>query len=144
MRDQHIDSAALAGAVLAGVVAVFLQKGPYDWLNGIVSITLLAVIVGYETDRYRTWCQSVALAAVCAFCMLLLLGLILELDFGGGSLEGIIDDKGERESRVKSEQLAVAWPILTFVWCVADRNFMVRDNKRIYRRDEDGRRRAKS
>lgn len=128
MRDQHIDSAALAGAVLAGVVAVFLQKGAFDWLEGIVSITLLAVIVGYEAERYRTKLQSFALAAVCGFCTLLLLGLILELLFGKGSLGGIIDDGGEIDSRVKSKQLAVAWLILTPVWYVVDRNLMVRND----------------
>lgn len=127
MREQHTDSAALAGAVLAGVVAVFLQKGAYDWLNGIVSITLLAVIVGYEMNRYRTKCQSFALAAVSGFCTLLLLGLILELILGKGSLEGIKEDKGETDSLVESWYLAVAWLVLTPIWYLVDRKFLVRN-----------------
>lgn len=87
-RDRTTDSAALAGTALAGVLAVMMEKGPYDWLNLVVGLTLLLIIFGYERDHFRTTRQSVALAAVCALCSLLIFGVLIEFYLGGCSLKG--------------------------------------------------------
>jgi hypothetical protein len=129
---QNVDAAALAGAALAGALAVFLQEGPFDWLNGVVGATLLAIVVGYELDRPRTASQSVAIGAVFAFCSLLIVGLVWELVLGEGSLDGTPAPKGDKMvSRVPTGGLALVWLILAAICCVADRRWQKRrDPKR--------------
>ena len=108
---------------------MFLQPGPFDWLNGVVGITLLSVVFGYERQRPRDRFQSIALAFVCGFCSLLILGLVLELHLGKGSLEGIPDQDGKPISLVPNVLLTVLWGIVADVCYVVDRLWQKRIDK---------------
>lgn len=116
----------MGAAALAGALAVFIEPGPYNWLNGVTGITVLLIVVAYEIHRRRTRMQSLALAAVCAFVGLLVVGLGRELYIGGWELKGVcLEPTGcklhEYDSTVSDEFLAVAWSILVGIMFVSDR-----------------------
>ena len=131
--NQQFDAAALAAAALAGALAVFIEPGPYDWMSGVIGITLLSVIFAYEKDRSRTGCQSCAYAMVVAFVMLLVAGLFLELLLGNGSLGGICNNTGgcksdEFDSHVESWHLASMWGVCTILVYCLDRRRLKQEN----------------
>lgn len=117
MGDHQFDSAALAGTALAGTLVIFAEPGPFDWMNGIVGVTLFSILLAYEKDRPRTPGKSFALATVIAFTLLLILGLVFELLRGGPSLRGAADG----DSLVPSWWLPVAWIVLTPICYALDR-----------------------
>lgn len=121
MNNQPIDSAALAGAILAGALAVFIEPGPFDVLNVVIGITLLTILYAYELNRPRTDAQSVAFGAVCAFCILLVVGFLAELWLPLSSFPIAVSGKGEPESRVPDWFLAAAWLIFTVLFFLIGR-----------------------
>jgi hypothetical protein len=126
-NQEHIDSAALAGATLAGVLAVLVPEGPFDWTGPVVGITLLALIYAYIWRGRRTRAQSVAVAAVVAFCSLLIFGVFLELICGHGHLSGHLrEDTHKVESNVESWWLATIWLIVTVICALVDRSHQKR------------------
>jgi hypothetical protein len=62
------DSAPLAGAVAAGVLALLLPA-PYTWITSIAGFTLLLLVFSYDHDDYRSLLQSLAFSAVCGFAL---------------------------------------------------------------------------
>jgi hypothetical protein len=117
---QPFDPAALAGAVVAGAIAVYMSPGPYNLMSIVIGGTLLSIIAAYEYGRRRDWPQTVALGAVVGFVGLLPVGLCLEFFLGHGSLAG--DCRGDAcESRVEPWMLFVVWAILVAAVVARDR-----------------------
>ena len=52
--------------------------GPFGWLQTLTGIVLLLLLFTYDTDGQRTAPQSVAFAAVCGFCLMLVSSFFLE------------------------------------------------------------------
>lgn len=63
-----MDSAPLAGAVMAGVLALLLPA-PYTWITSIAGFTLLLLLFSYDHEEYRSLIQSLAFSAVCGFAL---------------------------------------------------------------------------
>jgi ABC-type Mn2+/Zn2+ transport system permease subunit len=72
------DAAALAGAALAAVFAVFLQVGPYDALEFILGLTLSVILIAYQRKIRRDSWQSLAMSMTFGFCVLLIAAPLLE------------------------------------------------------------------
>ena len=126
MERTNFDAAALSGATLAAVVTVYIPKGPFGWISGIVGLVLLLILVSYESERPRTQLQSLALGAVCGLSSLLIVGLVAELIISHGSLSGIIGGNGELESQVSDNLLPAIWPFVSLLFFAFDRLYLQR------------------
>src|SRR5690348_8207328 len=76
--NDHIDAAALAGAVLAGVLASMVPDGPFQLMNVPLGLTVLALLIAYIGKRERTVGKTIAFSAVVAYSSLLLFGFLFE------------------------------------------------------------------
>jgi len=72
--------ATVVGVVIAGVLAIVLLPGPYDFGSTMIGAVLLAVLVGYGTWPHRPR-EAVGFAAAAALTLVLLLGLPLDRMF---------------------------------------------------------------
>jgi hypothetical protein len=71
----------VVGVVLAGIVAMVVSTGPFDWWASMIGLTLLAVLWGYAhapTSRQ----ESVGLAAAVTLALIYTVGAPLEIWFG--------------------------------------------------------------
>jgi hypothetical protein len=73
---RRVDQAALMGAVLAAVLAIFLPKGRWDRSGIGVGVALVAIIAGYyrvppkkPKEWFDAWTRAAALAGVTALCL---------------------------------------------------------------------------
>ncbi len=86
-QRQHpgnpMDSAALAGTIVAGVLATSTQQGPWDPSSGAIGLTLLIVLLAYELERPRRGLQNVAFGMVCSLSAIMIVGFITELWLSG-------------------------------------------------------------
>ncbi|HEX5141219.1 MAG TPA: hypothetical protein VFX19_09760, partial [Dehalococcoidia bacterium] len=96
-------------------MATMLVSGPFDWINLILGITILILLIAFVEGHQRSRLQSIALAAICAFCSLLVLGPILEVVLQAAGVQPEPD-----ESRVPAEALFVIWILLWPVWARLD------------------------
>ena len=82
MQDQqalkNTDSAALAVAVAAGVLGLYSDQRPYDWLSLIFGVTLLTTTIAYVRGHYRTRMQSLAVAFTVGFISISVFGYVFE------------------------------------------------------------------
>ena len=78
-QGGHTDIAAIAAAVVAVAVAMFVVTGPYDAIGAMVAITLWLIIGGYVWKHHRTIFQSVAIAALLGVIATPIIGFVLEL-----------------------------------------------------------------
>lgn len=106
-RSGAFDSAALSGACLAAVLAIMIDPGPFDLMNLAVGITLLLLIIGFETWP-RSGRRAVALAATTSFIFLLVVGPLAELCYGG-------DFDGEVRNRELDTAIRHDW-LLPAIW----------------------------
>ena len=81
---QQFDDTALGATALLGTLTIISPRGPFDWLSGVVALSLLGIVVAYKRDRPRTRLQSLALEAVCALVTLSVVGLVLPALFLDG------------------------------------------------------------
>lgn len=120
-HERSTDPAALAAAVLAGALSVFLAPGPYGYFSLIIGFTLLALLIGYEWTKIRNVGQSIAYATVLSLCSMLVLGVLAEFYLGHGSLEGVKNANGAAESRVDDWTLFIIWLLGSVVALALDR-----------------------
>ena len=118
-RDEPFDPAALAGAAVAGAIAVQINPGPYNVMSVVIGATLLTIISAYENNRRRGLRQSCALGAVAGFVALLPVGFCLEWWLGRRNLNGICKEAGGG-SRVPPCMLWAAWLIIAVSVVVVD------------------------
>lgn len=76
---KEIDAAALAGAAMAASLSVLIAEGPFEWMNVVVGMSLLALVWAFEGRRPRRWRQSLAYGATVSLCALLCVGFVLEV-----------------------------------------------------------------
>jgi hypothetical protein len=113
-EGPKIDPAALASATVAGILAFFLDPGPFDPLSIVVGVTLLTILFAYEFRRGRSNLQNLAFGTVCGFIGLLVVGPLFELIFAlRASGEWPKNDKGDEVSRVTTWHLLFLWIILS-------------------------------
>jgi len=108
------DAAALAGATLAAAVSNLMGTGPFDWLSGILGVSLLLIVLAFEGPRGRSPLQTVAFSAVTALAALLPVALVLE---------HIVPDSGpgrNEDGRLGPGLLVTGWIILGIVVCYVD------------------------
>lgn len=82
MSNHQFDSAALAGTLLAGALVIFAEPGPFDWMNGIVGMTIFSILIAYEKGRTRNPGKNFALSTVIALTLLRIVGLVFEVLHG--------------------------------------------------------------
>src|SRR5215217_2149653 len=70
---QH---ATLMGIALAGVIALIVGEGPFDYWGTVIGCTLLLILVAYDTPTTSRR-RQLAFAAVYALCLVLTFGFIL-------------------------------------------------------------------
>jgi len=116
---EHVDAAALAGAVLAGVVASFVEPGPFDLMSAVLGITLIALLIAYLWNNRRTVGKSIAFSMVIAFSSLLVLGFVLEMM--SSKPKPINKQTGKEESNVQSSELAISWAVVAGSVLIIDR-----------------------
>jgi len=116
-----IDPAALVLAALAGGLTVFTQAGPFSSTDLIVGVSMLLVILSYDSALARTKFQSAAFGSVCAFSLLLVLGPLceyLERRAAGESVESNV-------SLVPPWLDLVIWGTGTLAFLVIDQVFVL-------------------
>jgi len=118
-EKEHVDTAALAGAVLAGVLASFVEPGPFDLMSAVLGITLIALLIAYLWNNRRTVGKSIAFSMVTAFSSLLVLGFVLEMMLS--TPKPINKVTGKEESNVQSSELAISWVVVTGSVLLIDR-----------------------
>lgn len=124
MIKTNYDAAALPGATLAAVLAIFIPKGPYSVLSAIIGITLIAILFAFENGRERSQSQTFALSCVVALSGLLIVGFVAELCLGSGSLSGT--GGLNPDSRVSTNKLLISWPIMVTAAAFYDRFYLQR------------------
>jgi hypothetical protein len=86
------DDAAVIGVVVAGVLASFVNPGPFDLGGLLIGALLLAVLFAYTRwpeGRRGTTRRAVGLAAAVAFCCTFITGSLAD--------QVRVGDKGQRE-----------------------------------------------
>jgi hypothetical protein len=128
------DIAALSAGVVAVCVTLFLGPGTYDFLNFIVSLTLLAVIAGYVLPSPRRFMQSLAVAASIGLAAIPAIGFFIEAPASPHPLgvltatygpecnkDGYECDGGKARPKVNGAQIFLSWMFVLFVTCSIDR-----------------------
>jgi ABC-type Mn2+/Zn2+ transport system permease subunit len=123
-EKEHVDTAALAGAVLAGVLASFVEPGPFDLMSAVLGTTLITLLIAYLWNNPRTWGKSIAFSMVTAFSSLLILGFVLEMMSCKPKQVNAVT--GKEESKVESTELAISWGIVTASVLIIDRAWVSR------------------
>ena len=67
---------ALMGVALAGVIALIVGEGPFDYWGTVIGCTLLLILVAYDTPTERLR-QQLACGAVYTLCLVLIFGFVL-------------------------------------------------------------------
>jgi hypothetical protein len=75
---NHTDIAALAAAVVAVTVSLFLDEGLYGLISLIVSLVLIVIILAFVWPNKRSLLQSVALAAALGLASIPGIGFLIE------------------------------------------------------------------
>ncbi|WP_244808005.1 hypothetical protein [Caballeronia zhejiangensis] len=133
MDENPVDAAALLGAALAVVLAVLIAEGPFDYMNGVVSITVLAIIYAYQWERPRPQRKlSLALSCTIAIVATLLVGVAGEIVTSGLSLKGHLEctttaDTPPLSKCVQASNLPfwippTSWVVITLVVYAIDRH----------------------
>lgn len=78
-RRGGIDPAALAAASLASAISTIAQPGPYTPITMVVGLTILAVVLAYDVEAFRTKFQSFAYSAAAGLTATLALGYPFEV-----------------------------------------------------------------
>ena len=109
-REESIDSAALAGATIAAVLAVVIPKGPFDVMSIPIGLTLVMIILAYEGRRpRRRVARRLAFAASTGFSLVLVIGPMIELWLHHGDIRLFLEGGQESEGLVKPWMNAAAW-----------------------------------
>ncbi len=69
MSKPQIDGTSLLIATLAAALALTVLPGPFAWLASIAGLVLILVLVGFDTDGYRSVLESLGYSAVFALCL---------------------------------------------------------------------------
>lgn len=93
--------------MLAGIVAMVVSPGPFDWWASMIGLTLLAVLWGYAHEP-TSLPESVGLAAAIALSIIWTIGAPLELWF-----DARISGDGQN-----GDAVFVMWLVATAVTCV--------------------------
>lgn len=113
---QTIDSAALAGAVIAVSFTPFTIPGPFYPINAIIGLTLLTLLISYELKRCREGWQNVAFGMICALCGLLVVGFVTDFVGSGGGLDYYKELEEQERSLLGLWAEFVWWLVLTVVF----------------------------
>ena|SRR5689334_22262537 len=103
--SSHTDIAALAAAVVAVTVSLFLDEGLYGLISLIVSLVLIVIIVAFVGPNKRTFFQSLALAASLGLAAIPGVGFIIETYYAPERIEFLFrqDPLKERECVSRSK-----------------------------------------
>lgn len=115
--NEHVDTAALAGAVLAGVLASFVPEGPFDCMSAVLGVTLVALLLAYLWNKHRTVGKSIAFSMVAAFSSLLVLGFVLEIIHTSTPT----NEDSQKKSQVPRSELAISWAVMAAAVFMVDR-----------------------
>jgi hypothetical protein len=101
---RRVDQAALMGAALAAILAVFLPAGRWEGWGSVVGITLTFVVAGYYRVPHSApsgWRDTItragALACVASLCVSIAIAWPLQLI--------LVSDKACRSEQVVSKRL---------------------------------------
>jgi hypothetical protein len=140
-RQEHsgTDIAALSAGVVAVSVALFITPGTYDLMNLVISVTLLAVIVGYVLPSARGRMQSIAVATAIGLAAVPGIGFLLEVYLsppGAWAKVFIGEYEFPREaykfrddvalSNVPNWQIVLGWLLISLAMFIVDRNLQKR------------------
>lgn len=113
---EPFDAAALAGAILAGVLASMVAEGPFEWTNVAIGVTVLSLLIAYLGRRKRTVGKSIAFSTVFAYSSLLIFGFIFERWWPDLPNAEIYEGK----SHVSHGRLLIIWLIVSSIVFVID------------------------
>ena len=99
---------------MAGVLASMVEKGPFDWMNVPLGLTVLSPLVAYLGKRKRTVGKSIAFSTVVAFSSLLILGFIFETWWPD------LPNEPKDQSHVSNGRLAITWLIVSLIVFLID------------------------
>jgi len=148
------DVAALSAAVVAVSISTFLTPGDYEAISLVISVTVIALILGYVWPSVRSKMQSFALAAVVGVAAIPGIGffdeaarsraplkyltLTYEWNCPGGSDQGEqvspddvdqCDTAGQPQSRVPLRDVTIAWCVVVLLTFLADRRWQAKPRK---------------
>lgn len=117
-KNNPIDSAALAGTVVAAILATSSQSGPWYPSDGAIGLTLLIVLMSYELERPRKKLQNVAFGMVCSLSTILIVGFITEFWLSGFNWHYWVELEKPNPaiSRVNPWYIGTWWCVLTVVF----------------------------
>jgi hypothetical protein len=109
-NTEPVDSAALAGATMAAVLAVVIPVGPFDVFSIPVGIALFLVILAHEGARRRdSRARRLSFAASTAFALVLVVGPLIELFLHGCDTAIFLKGGAETDGRVEPWMNAASW-----------------------------------
>jgi hypothetical protein len=109
-RTRSGEPAAVVGVVIAGVVAMVVSPGRFDWWATMVGLTLVAVLWGYAHEP-RSRHESAGLAAAITLALVYTAGAPIERWIGARI-------SGEGES---GDAVLVLWAIVAILtWAVLE------------------------
>jgi hypothetical protein len=119
-KSDKTDAAALGAAVVAVAMTVFGDPSAYDLLTLIVSVSLLALILGYIGRSTRDWPQSLAFGAVLAIIAVPILGYFVEGQPGLWADEKLLPLASDEQSTVSDAATAIAWSAMALAGFAID------------------------
>jgi putative methionine-R-sulfoxide reductase with GAF domain len=75
---ESTDVAALAGSVVAVVLTVFSEVGPYDWVGVYISAALLLFVAAYVLPKLEGTLKTAAIATIVGILSIPISGFVLE------------------------------------------------------------------
>jgi hypothetical protein len=118
--ERHTDVAALAAAIVAVAVAMFVTPGRYDTIGLMVAVTLSLVVGSYVWGNSRTAFQSLAVGTLLGVIAMPIVGFVVELFLACDQRLSLLKgDKGD--SNVNHFWLIGTWIIVATSVFVLDR-----------------------
>ena len=117
-QSNPMDSAALAGTIIAGVLATSVQEGPWMQSNGAIGLTLLIVIMAYELERPRRGLQNLAFGMVCSLSAIMIVGFVTEFWLSGFNSQYwvVLERVDPQTTRVSPWYIGIWWCALSVVF----------------------------
>jgi hypothetical protein len=113
MNHDRQDFMTLLGIVIAGVVTVASQSGPFTLWETMIGFILFDLLLCIDSTGFRTIREKIAFGATAGFCLTITAGFFIQM--GLDKLEYFRIPHGQEESARKHVVFFCLWVVLSLI-----------------------------